>query len=170
MEAITANEQFLTSTADPEPSLPPFRTAREFPASPQPEKLPELYVECRKALVDANAARNLLRKRMAKKKYVINAIRAEIDRLESDLAIEASTRLKLHAMNEQLVGALREMEQMAEEVSATIVAAHGGRRTSLKVLIDQLKSRIQSWRSFKTSQRMSIANSLTRGQDNETSS
>lgn len=170
MDGITPIEQRLPSTADPESSLPPFRSAREFPVSPRPEKLPELYVECRKALVDANTARTLLRERMAKKKEVINSIRAEIDRLEMDLAIEASTRLKLHAMNEQLVGALREMEKIAEEVSSTISAAHGGKRTGLKGLIDQLKALVRSWRSFKASQRLSIANPLPRGQDDETSS
>ncbi len=104
---------------------------------------------------------------MAKKKQVIDAIRAEIDRLEKDLALEAGTRLKLHAMNEHLVGVLRDMEQMAEEVSATISAAHAGRRTGLKLLIDRLKLLIRNWRSFKTGQRVSTANMLTGMQDNE---
>ena len=66
---------------------------------------------------------------MAKKKEVIDAIRAEIERLEQDLALEANTRLQLHGMNEQLLGALREMEKMADDVSATVTAAHGGRRS-----------------------------------------
>ncbi len=167
MESGTAPDQLALSVVDPESTLPSFQSAKDFPVSPRPEKLPELYVECRKALVNANEARSLLRVRMAKKKDVINAIRAEIVRLEQDLALEAGTRLKLHAMNEHLVGALRDMEQMAEEVSATIAAAHTGRRTGLKLLIDKLKLLIRNWRSFKTSQQVSTANRLPGMQDDE---
>ena len=104
---------------------------------------------------------------MARKRLVIDAIRAEIDRLEQDLALEAGTRLKLHAMNEHLVGVLRDMEQMAEEVSSTIAAAHNGRRTGLKLLIDRLKLLIRNWRSFKIAQRVSTANRFTGMQDDE---
>jgi len=167
VDSGTAPDQLALSVVDPESTLPPFHSAKDFPVSPRHEELPELYVECRKALVDANEARSLLRGRMAKKKAVINAIRAEIDRLEQDLAIEADTRLKLHAMNEHLVGVLRDMEQMAEEVSATIASAHTGRRTGLKLLIDRLKLLIRNWRSFKTDQRVSIANGRPGVQDDE---
>ena len=154
---------------DSEGLLPPFRSAKDFPITPKAEKLTELYPACRQALVDANAARSLLRERMSKKKQVIGAIRAEIERVEQDLALEASTRLKLHAMNEQLLGALQEMEKMADDVSATITAAHGGRRTGLKALIDRLKLLARDWRTFKLNQRASIAKALTDGHHEDTS-
>ena len=154
---------------DAEASLPPFRSAKEFPISPKDEKLVELYQECRQALVDANAARAILRERMAKKKELVGAIRAEIERLEQDLALEANTRLQLHGMNEQLLGALREMEKMADDVSATVTAAHVGRRTGLKDLVDRLKLLVRKWRSFKLNQRASIAKALSDRHDDETS-
>jgi len=106
---------------------------------------------------------------MTRKKEVINLIRTEIERLEQDLALEANTRLQLHAMNEQLICALREMEKMADDVSTTIAAAHGGRRTGLKALIDQLKHLVKSWRAFKLNQRAAIAKGLAAGHDDESS-
>jgi hypothetical protein len=106
---------------------------------------------------------------MAKKKEAIGAIRAEIERLEQDLALEANTRLQLHGMNEQLLGALREMEKMADGVSATVTAAHGGRRTGLKDLVDRLKLLVRNWRAFKLNQRASIAKALSDGHHDETS-
>ena len=157
--------QIPPPVGDTEALLPPFRSAKDFPISPKVDKLPELYPACRQALVDANAARSLLRRRMAKKKDLIIAIRAEIKKLENDLALEASTRLQLHAMNEQLLGALTEMEKIADDVSTTIAAAHGGRRTGLKALIDQLKLLVQSWRAFKLNQRAAIAKALSAGHD-----
>ena len=105
---------------------------------------------------------------MAKKKEVIDAIRAEIERLEQDLALEANTRLQLHGMNEQLLGALREMEKMADDVSATVTAAHGGRRTGLKDLVDRLRLLVRNWRAFKLNQRTSIAKALSDGHHVET--
>ena len=106
---------------------------------------------------------------MSKKKEVISLIRTEIERLEQDLALEANTRLQLHTMNEQLLCALREMEKMAGDVSTIITVAHGGRRTGLKALIDQLKLLVKSWRSIKQSQRAAIAKNLTARHDDESS-
>ena len=65
-------ELVIVSTED---NLPPFRSAKDFPIKPKEEKLIELYDSCRNALVDSNAARTLLRERMARKKDVIAAIR-----------------------------------------------------------------------------------------------
>lgn len=169
MDLEIAAEKLPPPVSDSEALLPPFRSAKDFPISPKAQKLPELYPACRQALVDANAARSLLRQRMAKKKDVISAIRTQIERLEQDLALEANTRLQLHAMNEQLLCALREMEKMADDVSTTIAAAHGGRRTGLKALIDQLKHLVKSWRAFKLNQRAEIAKGLAAGHDDESS-
>ena len=107
---------------------------------------------------------------MSKKKDVIGIIRGEIEKLEQDLDLEANTRLQLHAMNEQLLGALREMEQMAEDVSTTITEAHGGRRTGLKDLVEKLKALVRNWRLFKQNQRAAIAKNLLDRHDDETSS
>ena len=106
---------------------------------------------------------------MAQKKDVITEIRAEIERLEQDLALEASTRLQLHAVNEQLVAALGEMEKMADEVTNTITAAHEGKRTGLKALVDRLKLLVQSWKAFKLNQRAVIAKALSDGHDDGSS-
>ena len=164
-----STDQLAPSISDAQSLLPPFRSAKDFPVAPKIEKLPELYPECRQALVDANAARSVLREGMAKKNEVISAIRAEIERLEQDLALEAGTRVRLHAMNERLLGALREMEKMADEVTSTITAAHGGKRTGLKVLVDRLKLLVQSWRAFKLNQRAIIAKALSAGHDDGSS-
>ena len=72
-------------------------------------------------------------------------------------------------MNEQLLCALREMEKMADDVSTTITAAHGGRRTGLKALIDQLKLWSGAGETFKLTQRAAIAKGLTAGHDDDTS-
>jgi len=164
-----ATDSAALSLSATETQLPPFRTAKDFPISPKPEKLSELYYSCRQALVDTNKARAMLRERMAKKKEIIATIRVEIERLEHDLAIEANTRLQLHAMNEQLFSALREMEKMADDVSATVVAAHRGRRAALKDLVDKVKLLARSWRAFQSKQRSSIANALSGGHHGETS-
>ena len=169
MDLEVTTDKLMPPVGDAEALLPPFRSAKDFPISPKAEKLFELYGACRQALVDANSARSLLKQRMAKKKEVIDAIRTEIERLEQDLELEANTRLQLHAMNEQLLRALREMERMADDVSATIAAAHGGRRTGLKALIDQLKLLVKSWRAFKLNQRGEIAKGLAAGHDAESS-
>jgi len=107
---------------------------------------------------------------MSKKKDVIALIRGEIENLEQDLALEANTRLQLHAMNEQLLGALREMEHIADGVSTTIAEAHGGRRTGLKALVEKLKVLVRNWRLFKQNQRAAIVQDLLDRHDDETSS
>jgi predicted nucleic acid-binding Zn-ribbon protein len=165
----TPTGQLGLALGNAEALLPPFRSAKEFPVSPKAERLSELYPACRQALVDANAARGLLKQRMAQKKDVITEIRAEIERLEQDLALEASTRLQLHAVNEQLVAALGEMEKMADEVTNTITAAHEGKRTGLKALVDRLKLLVQSWKAFKLNQRAVIAKALSDGHDDGSS-
>jgi predicted nucleic acid-binding Zn-ribbon protein len=160
VDTDAAIEKIASTTSDAEDLMPPFRSARDFPIAPKEEKLGKLYKDCREALIDANTARSFLRQRMTRKKEAISAIRAEIESLEKDLAIEAATRMKLHAMNEQLVEALHEMEQIAEDVSTTIAEAHGGRRTALKALVDKLKLLVRNWRGFKSSQRAKVARVL----------
>lgn len=170
MEGDTTVDQLALCADDANGVLPPFRSAKDFPIAPKREKLSIFYQTCRQALVEANSARSLLKQRMSKKKDVIAIIRGEIEKLEQDLALEANTRLQLHAMNEQLLGALREMELMAEDVSTTIAEAHGGRRTGLKALVEKLKALVRNWRLFKQNKRAAIAKNLLERHDDETSS
>jgi len=170
VEADTTLDQLALCADDSSGLLPPFRSAKDFPTAPKPEKLLTFYQTCRQALVEANSVRSILKQRMSKKKDVIALIRGEIENLEQDLALEANTRLQLHAMNEQLLGALREMEQMADGVSTTIAEAHGGRRTGLKALVEKLKVLVRNWRLFKQNQRAAIVQDLLDRHDDETSS
>jgi hypothetical protein len=170
VEGDTTVDQLALCADDANGVLPPFRSAKDFPIAPKREKLSIFYQTCRQALVEANSARSLLKQRMSKKKDVIAIIRGEIEKLEQDLALEANTRLQLHAMNEQLLGALREMELMAEDVSTTIAEAHGGRRTGLKALVEKLKALVRNWRLFKQNKRAAIAKNLLERHDDETSS
>ncbi len=147
--------------------LPPLRSAKEFPVAPKAEKLPALYPECLQALNDANEARHLLKAKMAKKKDVIVEIRTEIGRLEQDLALEAETRMRLHAMNEKLLGALREIEQMADDVSQTVEEAHRVPRTRLGGLIEKLKALVRTWRAFKLDQQTALTKAAGQGHDEQ---
>ena len=155
-------ELVILSTED---NLPPFRSAKDFPIKPKEDKLIELYDSCRNALVDSNAARTLLRQRRARKKDVIAAIRSELERVEADLALEAGTRMQLHEMNQKLIGVLKEMDSVSNDIAITVEGAHTGRRSDLKALIDKIKSIVRNWRIFK---RATISNEIPSArQENE---
>lgn len=138
--------------------LPPFRSSREFPISPSSEKLPDLYSECRHALVMANEARRILRSRMNCKRDIILQIRKEIECLEADLALEASTRMQLHAFNEKLVDGLREIQDTSDEFTRIISESQHLPRNGLGSIVDKLKDIVRRWRAFKTRQREAMAN------------
>jgi hypothetical protein len=139
----------LTIPDEGRDALPPFRSSRDFPLRPKADQLQGLYPDCYQALMDANEARRILRKRMSEKKAFIAKIRIEIERLEQTLAPEAISRIRLHMMNERLLDALKKMEDFADD--ATRVAYEGNRapRTSLRHFIDQLKAFARRWRAFK---------------------
>ena len=130
-------------------ALPPFRSSRNFPLRPEADQLQGLYQDCHQALMDANNARRILRKRMSEKKEFIAKIRLEIERLECTLTPGASSRMRLHMMNVKLIDALKEMEEIADEM--TRIAYEGSRasRTGLRQFIDQLKAFAIRWRAFK---------------------
>lgn len=146
-------------------SLPPFRSAKDFPASPQPEKARVLYPECLQALRDSNKARRLLRETMNSKKTMIDEIRNEIAKLEQDLALEADTRMRLHAMNEALVDALAEIDRFTEDVTSVVAEASRTPRTLLGGMIDQLRALPRRWKAFKAAQRQRIASVLPLSED-----
>lgn len=136
--------------------LPAFRSTSTFPRSPKPEQLPGLYSDCLQALKEANTARRIHKRRMEARKQVIAAVRLEIARLEQDLALEASTRARLHAMNLRLVSALQTMDGLAGELDALVQEAHQIPRSRLGRLIDSLKALVQQWRSLKRHQRQEM--------------
>ena len=128
--------------------LPHFRSARDFPLTPKPNQLQELYPDCYRALMDANEARRILRKRMSEKKILIAKIRSEIERLECSMP-DGSSRMRLHMMNTRLIDALKEMEVIADDM--THVAYEGNRapRASLQYFIEEIKALARRWRAYK---------------------
>jgi hypothetical protein len=143
-------------------SLPAFRSARDFPISPKPEKLPNLYSECLSALQQANQARALLRERMEAKKTAVSQIQAAMENLEKNLAMEAEARVRLHVMNEQLLKALQDMEFLVEGVEEVVKIGHRTRRTGLGVLIEKLKQFVRAWRQLKQGRRDSLLQAMER--------
>jgi hypothetical protein len=141
-------------------ALPPFRSAKYFPASPKPEKARALYPECLQALRDSNEARRILRASMDSKKMMMDEIRKEIAKLEQDLTLEAGTRMRLHAMNEALINALVDIDAFAEEVTHVVAESHRTSRTGLGGMIDKLKALPRRWKAFKAVQRQTIASAL----------
>ena len=137
--------------------LPAFRSTTTFPRSPKPEQLPALYADCLQALREANSARRIHKRRMEARKQVIAAVRLEIARLEQDLALEASTRARLHAMNLRLVSVLQTMDGLVGDLDALVQEAHQVPRSRLGRLIDSLKALVQQWRSLKRHQRQEMA-------------
>ena len=132
--------------------MPAFRSAKEFPRAPKAEALETLYPALLQALNETNTARGLWRSSMDDKKRIILEVRAEIERLENDLAIEAQTRMQLHAMNEKLLAVLKEVDGFTEEISNSVESAHKTPRTGLSTWIERLKSIKKRWRTFKQRQ------------------
>ncbi|WP_186545321.1 hypothetical protein [Synechococcus sp. ROS8604] len=132
--------------------MPAFRSAKEFPRAPKAEALETLYPALLQALNETNTARGLWRSSMDDKKRIILEVRAEIERLENDLVIEAQTRMQLHAMNEKLLAVLKEVDGFTEEISNSVESAHKTPRTGLSTWIERLKSIKKRWRAFKQRQ------------------
>jgi DNA repair exonuclease SbcCD ATPase subunit len=143
-------------------SLPAFKSARDFPISPKPEKLPDLYSECLDALHQANQARALLRERMKAKKTAVSQIQSAIEDLEKNLAMEGEARIRLHAMNEQLIRALQDMESLAEDFEDVVKTGHQTQRTRLGSLIEKLKKYVRAWRQLKQERRDSLLQVMER--------
>jgi hypothetical protein len=130
-------------------ALPPFRSSKDFPLRPKADQLQGLYQDCHQALMDANEARRILRKRMSEKKAFIAKIRLEIERLENTLAPEGNSRIRLHMMNVKLLDALKEMEEIADGITRVAYEGNRAPRTSLRHFIEQLKAFARRWRAFK---------------------
>lgn len=159
--------QTMLATGSVAVVLPAFRSTRTFPISPKPEQLPVLYADCLRALDEANTARRIHKRRMEARKQVITAVRLEIARLEQDLALEASTRARLHALNLRLVSALQEMDVLVGDLDTLVLEAHQVPRSRLGRLVESLKALIQQWRSLKRHQRQEMADLAGSEQDGE---
>ena len=146
-------------------ALPPFRSAKEFPLQPRPERLAKLYRECRLALLDTIKARQILRESLAKKKNFITEMSQEFDKLENDLSIEAGARLELHSMTQQQLTVLAEMELITDGIATTVTDANKpNMRYSLMGMVEKLKALAQRWRMLKASQLVGIAKQANHGQ------
>lgn len=162
---VSVPQSKLATVSASEEVLPAFRSTTTFPRSPKPEQLPALYDGCLQALQEANTARRIHKRRMEARKQVITAVRLEIAQLEQDLALEASTRARLHAMNIKLVSALQKMDDLVGDLDALVEEAHQLPRSRLGRLIDSLKALVQQWRSLKRHQRQEMANLAGSEQD-----
>ena len=142
----------LQQTSKDTAEIPPFRSATGFPVKPKQEQLPELYPEILQALKDANSARQILEARRDAQKQVIVDIRVELEKLEGDFALEAQARMQLHSLNEQLLNALREIDEIVDDASNTIADGQQAPRTRLGEIIERLKNIVRQWRAFKQRQ------------------
>lgn len=157
MNNLSSKGANLVSAPAPADVLPSFRSATSFPRTPNTTQLPVLYKDCLQALQEANTARRIHKRRMEARKQVIAAVRLEIARLEQDLALEASTRARLHAMNLRLVAALQKMDGLVGDLDALVQEAHQVPRSRLGRLIDSIKVLVQQWRTLKRHQRQEMA-------------
>ena len=145
-------------------ALPSFRSAKNFPLNPRPERLASLYRECRLALLDTIRARKMLRESLAVKKIFLSKMSKEFEKFENDLSIEAEARLELHSMNQQLLAVLAEMEIMTDGIATTVTDANKPKmRIGLMAMVEKLKALVQRWRMFKSSQLAGIAEQADRG-------
>lgn len=145
--------------------LPRFRSAKDFPVKPKQADLPLLYADCLQALKQANQARELLRNRMAMRKESIMQIQNLLGRLENDIALAAKAKVRVHALNELLVGELAKYEQVADDFVSVSSEAQLAPRTGLKFWIEKLKSLSKRWHSIRLEKRDSIAQALQRLND-----
>lgn len=100
-----------------------IRSVTEFPQKPEPHKLRASYEEMRVALKGANISRGQLSALAERRGLVIKELQAELADLESTLANEGQTKAKLHAINSNLLGVIREMEEAGDEMVKVIQQA-----------------------------------------------
>jgi hypothetical protein len=100
-----------------------IRSVTEFPQKPEPHKLRASYEDMRVALKGANISRGQLSALAERRGLVIKELQAELFDLESTLANEGQTKAKLHAINSNLLGVIREMEEAGDEMVKVIQQA-----------------------------------------------
>lgn len=100
-----------------------IRSVTEFPQKPEPHKLRTTYEDMRLALKGANISRGHLAALAERRGLIIKELQAELEDLESTLANEGQSKAKLHAINSNLLGVIREMEDAGDEMVKVIQQA-----------------------------------------------
>ncbi|APD47825.1 host-nuclease inhibitor Gam family protein [Synechococcus sp. CS-602] len=126
-----------------------LRSASEFPPSPEPEALGDTYSECRAALVSANRSRGVLKAQSDRRGVVIAELKRELGELEADLADEARTKLRLHALNAKLGAVIRELEDTGDAMVGLIDESERQSGFWLVEMFRRLITQASRWRQAK---------------------
>ena len=127
----------------------PLRSASEFPITPDPEALESTYQDCRAALVSANRSRGVLKAQSDRRGVVIAELQRELVELEMDLADEARTKARLHALNAKLGSVIRELEETGDAMVGLIDESERQSGFWLVEMFRRLVQQARRWRSVK---------------------
>ncbi|MFM9104888.1 MAG: hypothetical protein ACKOPS_27670 [Cyanobium sp.] len=127
----------------------PLRSATDFPSTPEPEALEATYQECRAALVSANRSRGALKAESDRRGVVIAELQRELVELEADLADEARTKARLHALNARLGGVIRELEDTGDAMVGLIDESEQQSGFWLVEMFRRLVQQAKRWRTVK---------------------
>ena len=127
----------------------PLRSATDFPSTPEPEALEATYQECRAALVSANRSRGALKAESDRRGVVIAELQRELVELEADLADEARTKARLHALNARLGGVIRELEETGDAMVGLIDESERQSGFWLVEMFRRLVQQAKRWRTVK---------------------
>ncbi len=127
----------------------PLRSATDFPSTPEPEALEATYQECRAALVSANRSRGALKAESDRRGVVIAELQRELVELEADLADEARTKARLHALNARLGSVIRELEETGDAMVGLIDESEQQSGFWLVEMFRRLVQQAKRWRTVK---------------------
>lgn len=88
----------------------PLRRATALPTTPEPKALEAIGQVCCAALVGANRSWVALKAENHRRELVGAERRRQLLERNADLADEARTKLRFHALNAKLAGVIRELE------------------------------------------------------------
>jgi hypothetical protein len=100
----------------------PLRRATALPTSAEPEALQAIAQLCCAAWVWASRTWGAL-KAENHRRELVSAERRELLERDADLADEARTKLRFHALNPKLAGVIRELEQSGAATVGLIAAS-----------------------------------------------
>ena len=101
----------------------PLRRATALPTTPEPKALEAIAQLCCVALVWANRSWGALKAENHRRELVSAERRRELLERDADLADEARTKLRFHALNAKLAGVIRELEQPGAATVGLIAAS-----------------------------------------------
>jgi hypothetical protein len=107
------------------------------------------YQECRAALVSANRSRGALKAESDRRGVVIAELQRELVELEADLADEARTKARLHALNARLGGVIRELEETGDAMVGLIDESEQQSGFWLVEMFRRLVQQAKRWRTVK---------------------